>query len=165
MDDRWCTETRSPQETETLGEKLARDLRAGDVLGLSGGLGSGKTCLVRGICRGLGVQDRVTSPSFLTVNEYRGHLPVFHVDLYRVDRVTDLRTDGYDEMVFGPGVTLIEWSERIAQVLPGQRLDVSIDITGPQARRLIFRSHGSRGRDLLTRLSDRAGPGKTRSEG
>jgi tRNA threonylcarbamoyladenosine biosynthesis protein TsaE len=165
MDDRWCAETRSPEETETLGEHLAGSLRAGDVLGLSGDLGAGKTCLVRGICRGLGVQDRVTSPSFLTVNEYRGRLPVFHVDLYRIDRVGDLRTDGYDEMVFGPGVTLIEWSERMTDVLPDERLDVSIEITGQQERRLTFRPRGSRGRDLVSRLSDSPGPGKTRSNG
>ncbi|MCK4547442.1 MAG: tRNA (adenosine(37)-N6)-threonylcarbamoyltransferase complex ATPase subunit type 1 TsaE [Candidatus Eisenbacteria sp.] len=137
-----------------MGAALALNLQGGDVVGLSGDLGSGKTCLARGICRGLGVEDRVTSPSFLTVNEYRGRLRVFHIDLYRVGRVTDLRTDGYDEMIFGSGVALIEWSEKIAGVLPEDRLDISIEITGRQSRRLIFRPGGARGKDLLSRFTE-----------
>jgi len=150
MDDRpWVVETLSPEETHGLGGKLAAFLEPGDVLGLRGELGSGKTCLVRGICEGLGVRDRVTSPSFLTVNEYGGRLPVYHLDLFRVERVDDLREHGYDEMIFGCGVTLIEWSERIAHALVGERVDVGIAILGPTRRRFTFRGIGARSRRFL----------------
>lgn len=148
----WRVETSSPEGTEALGGRIGRHLEPGDLLGLTGDLGSGKTCLVRGICRGLEVRERVTSPSFLTVNEYRGRLPVYHMDLFRVERVDDLRAHGYDEMIFGPGITVIEWNERIAHALPEERLDVGIEITGRETRRLTFYPRGSRGLDLLEKL-------------
>lgn len=145
----WIVETFSPEETESFGQRVGRILEAGDVLGLTGDLGSGKTCLVRGVCEGLGVRDRVTSPSFLTVNEYGGRLPVYHLDLYRIEKVEDSRAQGYDDIIYGPGVTLIEWSERIAGALPPGRMDIRIEVTGHAGRRLTCCPIGARGRSIL----------------
>lgn len=155
MDDRpvlktLVLKTFSPEETEGFGRRLAQFLGPGDVLGLRGELGSGKTCLVRGICAGLGVRDRVTSPTFLTVNEYRGRLPVYHMDLFRLGRVEDSRAQGYDELIFGTGVTLIEWSEKIAHSLPADRVEVELQIAGLRERRLICTATGLRGRRILS---------------
>ncbi len=153
MDPRsWIVDTRSSAETEALARRFARFLEPGDVLALSGSLGSGKTCFVRGVCAGLDVEDRVTSPSFLVVHEYRGRLQVFHLDFYRLERVEDFRAAGYDEIIFGPGVTLIEWSERIADALPDGRLDVEIHVTGRAERRIMLHPKGVRGRGLLEKV-------------
>ncbi len=152
----WVMETHSSAETEALAGRFAPRLEPGDVLALSGDLGSGKTCFVRGVCGALGVADRVTSPSFLVVHEYRGRLPVFHLDFFRLEKVEDSRAEGYDEILFGPGVTLVEWSERVAEVLPEGRVDVEIRILGPDDRRFVFRPRGERGRRLLERVRSEA---------
>jgi tRNA threonylcarbamoyladenosine biosynthesis protein TsaE len=106
--------TASPEETEALGERLGRAARGGELLGLTGDLGAGKTCLVRGLARGLGADpEEVASPTFVTVTEYRGgRLPLVHADLYRLDAA---RADpGWlREALFGGGVTVVEWFDRL----------------------------------------------------
>jgi len=104
----------SPQETEALGEQLARAATAGLVFGLSGDLGAGKTSLVRGLARGLGITTRVHSPTFTLVNEYPGgRLKLFHLDLYRLETPDQLRSAGIEEFLSPDGVTVIEWAERL----------------------------------------------------
>jgi tRNA threonylcarbamoyladenosine biosynthesis protein TsaE len=147
----WEVETQSAGETEALGRRLARELRAGDIVALRGGLGSGKTCLTRGIAAGLGVRDRVRSPSFLMVHEYRGPVPLYHLDFFRVDGVDDLREQGYDEWLYGRGVAVIEWSERLRPAPSGDRLEVEIEVAGPERRRFRFRGVGPRGLELVGR--------------
>src|SRR5580698_446032 len=108
-------ETRSVAETLEFGGRLARELQRGDVIALSGELGAGKTALVKGIAHGLGITMDVTSPTFTLIHEYvGGRLPLFHVDLYRLDTVSQALAVGIEDYLNGPGVTVIEWAERIA---------------------------------------------------
>lgn len=118
--------TRDPGATRAVGAAVGRLLRAGDVVVLSGTLGSGKTAFAQGVAAGLGVTEPVTSPTFAIVQEYAGRLPVAHVDVYRLDRVQELHDLGFDELVGGGGVTIVEWGDAIAPVLPPDRLEVRL---------------------------------------
>lgn len=110
----------SPQDTEALGAALAQVCRPGCVVAFSGDLGAGKTAFVRGMARGLGVTDRVTSPTFTIVNEYTGgRLPLFHFDLYRLGGPEDLFDIGWDDFLSRGGVCAVEWSERAEELLSG----------------------------------------------
>lgn len=133
------TRTTSPQATQRLGARIARGLMPGAVVGLFGELGSGKTCLVQGVCRGLGVKDRVTSPSFVVINEYAGCLagcavPVYHLDLYRLADPAELYELGYEEYLYGDGICLIEWAERAGEVLPNEALRVYLTYVSDHER-------------------------------
>ena len=110
--------THSPAETEAFGAVLAARLRPGDVLALRGGLGAGKTALVRGLAAGLGVTERVTSPTYTIVNEYlSGRLPLFHFDLYRLHGADALYDIGWEDYLDRGGVCAVEWSENVAEAL------------------------------------------------
>ena len=124
----------SPDDTEAAGERLGQTLHPGDVVALTGDLGAGKTCFVQGLARGLGVTARATSPTFVLVNEYRGRLSVHHVDAYRTTSVTELADLGLDEMIDGDGVTVIEWAEKAAPLLPARTIHVHIDGVGDEPR-------------------------------
>ena len=115
----------SPKETEALGEALGAQLRAGDLVVLTGDLGTGKTTFTKGLARGLGVTDRVSSPTFTIVQEYDGRVPVAHVDVYRLERIQELHDFGFEELL-EERVTIVEWGEAIALVLPRDRIDVRI---------------------------------------
>ena len=105
----------SAEQTQRLGQWLGAELKGGDVIGLAGELGSGKTCLVQGIARGLGVpkKEYVRSPTFTLVNQYEGKLPVFHIDLYRIASLHDLEELGLEETLDNGGVTIVEWAEKL----------------------------------------------------
>ncbi|MFP4056319.1 MAG: tRNA (adenosine(37)-N6)-threonylcarbamoyltransferase complex ATPase subunit type 1 TsaE [Candidatus Brocadiia bacterium] len=137
-------ETRSREETVALGRRLGRRLAAGQVVALRGPLGSGKTTLAKGIALGLGLDDEryVTSPTFVLVHEYRGRLPIYHVDLYRLHGPADAEALGLDEIFFGQGVTVVEWAERIDSLLPDQRLDVRLETLERDRRRLALEPRG-----------------------
>src|SRR2546426_299707 len=110
-------ETHSATETIAFGRTLAEELRAGDVVALSGELGSGKTCLVKGIASGLGITQDVTSPTFTIIHEYRsGRLPLYHVDLYRLDSLPQALAAGIEDYLGRDGITVIEWAERIGSL-------------------------------------------------
>ena len=126
----------SPADTATAGERLAATLGAGDVVALTGELGAGKTCFVQGLVRGLGVEGGATSPTFVLVNEYRGRVPVHHVDAYRTQSLTELLDIGLDDLLDGHGVTLIEWADRCEALLPGRTVRVHIDGVGDEPRRI-----------------------------
>lgn len=135
--------SRSDEETHELGERLAHVLRAGDIVGLHGELGAGKTVLVRGIAVGLGVAERkVRSPTFTLINEYHGgRLPLYHMDLYRLapgalDRMA-LR-----EYLCGGGVCVVEWYERLAEEYP--HLAVTLTFVAAEERRIVVTAHGDR---------------------
>ncbi|MDR0710598.1 MAG: tRNA (adenosine(37)-N6)-threonylcarbamoyltransferase complex ATPase subunit type 1 TsaE [Spirochaetaceae bacterium] len=110
--------TRSPEETAKLGEKLAPFLKGGTVIALKGTLGAGKTCLAGGIARGLGVTETVTSPTYTIISEYEGLLPFYHIDAYRLSGDEEFDSLGAEDMLYGGGVTVIEWSERIPRSIP-----------------------------------------------
>lgn len=130
--------TGSAEETRALGERFGRRLAPGDVVALYGGLGSGKTTLAQGICRGLGVRAVVNSPTFTIVNEYRGRCPVYHLDCYRLAGAEDLVGLGYEEYVYGNGVCLIEWAGKAAEVLPAARFDVRCEQIGAGRREIVI---------------------------
>ena len=118
--------TNSAQETEQLGERLAKQLTGVETIALFGGLGMGKTAFTRGLCRGLGTGEVVSSPTFALVNEYTGRCPVYHFDMYRVTTWDDLYSTGFFDYQ-GNGVLVIEWSENIEGALPDDAIRVTIE--------------------------------------
>jgi tRNA threonylcarbamoyladenosine biosynthesis protein TsaE len=124
----------TPEQTASAGEALGRTLGPGDVVALYGDLGAGKTCFAQGLVRGLGVTTQATSPTFVLVNEYRGRLPVHHVDAYRTGGLTELIDLGLLDLIDGDGVTLLEWADRAEPLLPARAVRVSIEGLGDEPR-------------------------------
>jgi tRNA threonylcarbamoyladenosine biosynthesis protein TsaE len=129
----------SAEATEAAGERLGRTLGPGAVVALTGELGAGKTCFVQGLVRGLGAAVRATSPTFVLVNEYKGRVPVHHVDAYRTDSMTELMDLGLLEMIGGEGVTLIEWADKLSPLLPPDTIHVHIAGVGDEPRTITTR--------------------------
>ena len=118
--------THSPKETEALAARLAAGLKPGAVIAYRGDLGAGKTAFTRGLARGLGVTDRVTSPTFTIVNEYSGTIPLFHFDMYRLASSDDLWDIGWEDYLERGGVCAVEWSENVADAMEGAiRVDIA----------------------------------------
>ncbi len=154
--------TKSPEETLKLGTILGTLLQKGDVIGLFGELGTGKTVFTRGIARGLKVEDYVTSPTFTLINEYSGSLPLFHFDVYRLDDPEELLELGYEEYFYGEGITVIEWAEKIEDYLPPGYLAVYFSKTGPidpDHRHISFGPRGKRYEVLMEELTNHVGSG------
>ena len=110
--------TRTPAETQTIGEEIGKQLRQGDLVALIGDLGTGKTCLTQGIARGVGVYPNqiVNSPSYTLINEYAGKIPIYHIDLYRLQNHDELLDLGLDEYMEGNGICIIEWAEKLGSL-------------------------------------------------
>ena len=117
--------THSVEETEALGEALGRKLQPGAVVAYFGGLGMGKTAFTRGLARGLGCTERVTSPTFTIVNEYPGRIPLCHFDMYRLESSDALFDIGWEDYLAGGGVCAVEWSERVEDALPPESIRVT----------------------------------------
>lgn len=126
----------SEEETEQLGERLGQALSPGAVVAYTGGLGMGKTAFTRGLARGLGCTERVTSPTFTLVNEYPGRIPLFHFDVYRLSGSDALYDIGWDDYLDRGGVCAVEWSENVADALPENTVRVRIDRDGDTGRRI-----------------------------
>ena len=116
----------SVAETEQIGQRLGHSLRGGTVVAYLGGLGMGKTAFTRGLARGIGCQDRVTSPTFTIVNEYEGRLPLFHFDMYRLPDSDALFDIGWEDYLDRGGVCAVEWSENVSDALPDDTVYVTI---------------------------------------
>jgi tRNA threonylcarbamoyladenosine biosynthesis protein TsaE len=128
--------TRSPEETRKVGEALAGLLVPGDVVSLTGDLGAGKTCLVQGAVRGLGIDEPVASPTFVLVREYRGgQLPVYHLDVYRLDRLQEVIDLGFEDLLDPEGVVFVEWGGAIDALLPDSFLEVELTVPGQSEKR------------------------------
>jgi tRNA threonylcarbamoyladenosine biosynthesis protein TsaE len=148
-------ETRSPAETLELGRRIGLAARPGDVLALVGDLGTGKTVLAKGVAEGLGAASarEVISPTFVLCREYLdGRLPLYHFDAYRLHGAADLEGIGASEIFGGGGLSLVEWADRAPQALPQDRLEVRLEVTGPQSRRLTFTAFGPQAARLLADL-------------
>ena len=130
--------TCDPEETRKVGEEIAKQLSPGKVVGLFGDMGSGKTVLAQGICRGLGVEEPVTSPSFVLVQEYRGMVRVYHMDLYRIRDFGELEEIGYEEYFYGDGVCIVEWPERAGPLWPDDALSVHLKRLGRWEREVLL---------------------------
>jgi tRNA threonylcarbamoyladenosine biosynthesis protein TsaE len=139
-----------PEETHRLGVKLGELLQPGDVVGLVGELGAGKTCLVAGVAEGMGVGDEiyVSSPTFTLVNEYPGRFAMVHIDYYRLTEEEDLLEVGVDEYFRGESACLVEWFDRFPGAAPPDHLVVRFAVTGPTGRRLELDPQGERPRAL-----------------
>lgn len=124
------------ETTRELGARLGRRARPGHVFALYGDLGAGKTCLIQGLAEGLGVAGPVTSPTFVLIAEHAGRLPLHHVDLYRTERLEEVRALGLDELLGGDGVTVIEWAERAEALLPGGTVRIRITGAGDEPREI-----------------------------
>jgi tRNA threonylcarbamoyladenosine biosynthesis protein TsaE len=125
-----------PAETQAIGERLGARLGPGAVVACTGELGAGKTCFLQGLARGLGVTDPVTSPTFVLVNQYRGRLPVYHLDAYRTGSLSELVDLGLEEMLHGDGVTVIEWADKLLPLLPARTIRVHLAGLGDEPREI-----------------------------
>ena len=128
----------SPEQTRALGEALGRTLEKGAVVALIGDLGSGKTVLAQGLAKGLGVDpaEYVSSPTFAIVNQYRGKLPIYHIDTYRLGGEAEMVSLGYEDYFEPDGVTIVEWADKVEDLLPEKCLHIEIGITGREERAL-----------------------------
>ena len=126
--------TKSAAETTGLGRALSAQLETGDVVAFYGDLGAGKTTMIKGVAAGLGVTGVVKSPSFVIATEYAGRIPVYHVDLYRLNENSDFESIGLNSYLEGDGVCLIEWAERAEKVLTGKAIRVRMSVEGSGRR-------------------------------
>ncbi len=140
--------TSEPAATGELGAVLAPLLRPGDVLLLSGDLGAGKTRLTQGLAEGLGVKGPVTSPTFNMLLVHEGRIPLYHFDLYRLERAEQLEDLDYFAILEGDGVAVVEWGDRFPEAVPSDGLDIALRIAGDTERVIEVRSLGVRGREL-----------------
>ena len=122
--------TNSAEETIELGEKIGSLLQKGDIIALQGNLAAGKTTITKGIARSLGVKDEITSPTFCLISEYEGRMPLYHMDVYRLDGGDDFINLGVEGLIYGDGVSLIEWSEKIMDELPQNTIILRLETIG-----------------------------------
>ena len=142
----------SPEQTQRLGRRLGKLAQAGDVFLLTGNLGSGKTCLTQGIAWGLGVKEYAFSPSFVLVREYYGRLPLYHVDLYRLERIEEIVDLRLEEYLYSQGLCVIEWAEKGMEVMPAAHLLIKLDYILPTERSLSLEPEGDHYQQLLELL-------------
>lgn len=142
-----------PEETQGLGRSLGQAASAGDVYLLVGKLGTGKTCLTQGIAWGLGIGEYAASPSFVLVRELYGRLPLYHIDLYRLDNIGEIADLGLDDYLYGNGVCVVEWAEKGFDLLPAEHLLINIDYLGDTDRRLQLEARGRRYIELMEKIS------------
>lgn len=149
-------ETDSDEETIALGRRLGINLDAGDVVALTGELGSGKTWFTKGIGLGLGVgaQEIITSPTFTLVNEYPGRVPLYHIDLYRLGSLSEALSAGMEEYLHADGVTVVEWADRWPEMLPEQSVGVKLRIIDEHHRRITVSGLHPRAVEIIKALED-----------
>lgn len=139
--------TNSAEQTQTFGQRLAASLAPGDVICLWGELGTGKTTLTQGICRGLQSKETAVSPSYGLIHEYQGICDIYHLDLYRLDNSAQAEEIGITDYLYGQGISILEWPERIRDILPSQRLDIQITRLDQLTRKIEARTSGDKWND------------------
>lgn len=145
--------TKTPQELNYLGNRMAQLMMPGDFFALDGNLGAGKTSLTQGIAQGLGVTEDINSPTFTIIHEYEsGSVPLYHMDVYRLNHPEELYDLGYEEYFYGEGVTVVEWAQIIEMFLPEQYLEIEIVII-PEGRELRLTPHGIRYEQFVEELT------------
>ena len=150
----WAVVSRSAEHTRRLGIRLGKLLQGGEIIGLVGELGTGKTCFVRGLTEGLEVSRKtwIRSPTFTLVNEYQGRLPIYHIDLYRIESTVELEELNLREYLYSNGVSLIEWFEYFPAGEIEDHLEVELAYREGSKRQLTFFPHGARYEDLVKAL-------------
>ena len=153
----------SPEQTQRLGTRIGELALRGDIFLLSGELGAGKTCLTQGIAWGLDIDEYTLSPSFVIVREHQGRLPLYHIDLYRLDDIAEIMELGLDNYLYGDGVCVIEWAEKGLSILPAEHLLIEISYLSDTERSLTLKSSSQRYREILAQLKHLSlNPGKGR---
>ncbi|GAI71325.1 unnamed protein product [marine sediment metagenome] len=142
----------SPEQTQRLGIHIGELALAGDIFLLVGNLGAGKTCLTQGIAWGLGINEYTLSPSFVIVRELHGRLPLYHIDLYRLDHIEEVEELGLDNYLYGKGVCVIEWAEKGLSVLPAEHLMIQIGYLSDTERSFQLKPSGKRYLEVLGQL-------------
>ncbi len=152
--------THAAAETQAVAEEIGRALRPGDIITLAGDLGSGKTTFAQGLARGLDVTDVVVSPTFTLMRRYEGRIPLVHCDMYRLDHFQELHDLGFDELVDGEVVLLIEWGDVVSAALPSERLDIRLEPGGAadDDRIVSFDARGPSWDERRDALAGAAGP-------
>ena len=146
----WKVVTDSPQKTKALAEMIGRAVSAGTLITLSGDLGAGKTTFTQGLAKGLDIDRKVTSPTFTIMKEYKGRLPLYHIDAYRLE---DIDQDlGFEEYIDGDGVCVIEWANFIEYVLPEQLLNIEFTINDDDSRTLTLQGHGEKYEEVISKI-------------
>ncbi len=150
----------SPEQTQLLGSYLGRLARKADVFLLTGELGTGKTCLVQGIARGLNVKEYAFSPSFVILRQYHGRLPLYHIDFYRLDSIEEITDLGLDDYLYGDGVCVVEWAEKGLHVVPQDNLLISIRYVPvlETGRSIRLEPRGKRYNELIHQFKERGRP-------
>ena len=144
--------TTSTEETLVVGEKLGARASPGDIVALYGDLGTGKTVLVKGMAKGLGVKREIVSPTYMLIREYEGRIPLYHFDLYRLDSLRSIQDLGYEEYLYGNGLAAIEWAEKLASLISPEHLRVELEDAGPECRKLRFIPRGARYERMIISL-------------
>ena len=142
----------SPEETQKLGIRIGELALPGDIFLLVGALGTGKTCLTQGIAWGLGIKEYTLSPSFVIVRELYGRLPLYHIDLYRLDHIEEIMELGLDDYLYGSGICVVEWAEKGLSVLPTEHLLIQISYLSDTERSFQLKPSGKRYLEILAQL-------------
>lgn len=145
------------QETIDFGKKLGKLLLPGMVITLNGDLGSGKTTLTKAVAVSLGITEHIVSPTFTIVQEYEGRIPLYHFDVYRIADEEEMLFIGFDEYLAKGGICIIEWAERIREILPDERLDIFLHYTEDGGRKMELIAHGRKYQALLEKLEEEKG--------
>lgn len=128
--------TKNTEETYKLGIDISGMLKVGDVINLNGDLGAGKTYFTKGIAKGLGIDEYITSPTFTIVNEYEGRIPLYHFDVYRINDIREMYEIGFDEYIYGHGISVIEWGDIISDIIPDYAIKINIRSTDENTREI-----------------------------
>ena len=142
----------SPEQTQRLGVSIGELALPGDIFLLVGSLGTGKTCLTQGIAWGLNIKEYTLSPSFVIMRELYGRLPLYHIDLYRLDHIEEIEDLGLDDYLYGNGVCVVEWAEKGLSVLPPEHLMIQISYLADTERSFQLKPSGKRYREILGQL-------------
>ena len=141
--------SRSPEETRAIGRIVGERASSGDVVLLTGELGTGKTCLTQGILNGLGSEDLARSPTFVLISEHRGRMPLYHMDLYRIGTIEQAEVLGIEEYVEGDGLTVVEWADNVPGIFPDDALSIELELLSECKRRLSFSTVTDRHKGLV----------------
>jgi tRNA threonylcarbamoyladenosine biosynthesis protein TsaE len=144
--------SKSPEQTQELGKCIGELAQPGDVFLLVGQLGAGKTCLTQGIAWGLDIQEYTLSPSFVIMRELYGRLPLYHIDLYRLDRIEESMELGLDDYLYGKGVCVVEWAEKALSILPTENLRININYLADTERSFQFKPSGQHYHEIVAKL-------------
>ena len=142
----------SPEETQNLGRRIGELALPGDVILLVGDLGAGKTCLTQGIAWGLGIDEYAMSPSFVIIREHYGRLPLYHIDLYRLDHIEESMELGLDEYLYGRGVCVVEWAEKALSLMPAEHMMIKIGYLPDTGRKFKLEPIGQRYTESMLKL-------------